>query len=470
VVGRVVEIQLQSRRFRCGNAQCAQRIFTERLSEVVRPKARRTLRLGQSQLAIGFAVGGEPGSRLAHKLAMPVSGDTLLRMIRAAEFETPDAPRVVGIDDWAWRKGQRYGTIICDLERGRILDLLPDRNADTVAAWLECHPGIEIVARDRAGLYADGARRGAPEATQVADRWHLLNNLGEALRLAVGRHRKAVRAAGTDWSAELGDMKSAPQSPSETDAGRDDLRQLRRNERRDRYAEILHLRQAGLSPRQIAPRIGMNVRTVERWLAAGGEPEHHRPPVHSTCIDPFRDYLEQRLRDGQHNGALLWAEITQRGFEGSRATLYRWLSARLQKPEVEPAASRGRPPSRRACAWLLSEEPSALDDATQSFLRHLFEHAPELQTAGELARRFAALIRGDDELALEKWIADAAGTEMDALAKGIRRDIGAVKAAITYPWSTSPVEGRINRLKTLKRQMYGRAGCQLLRSRLLAAA
>lgn len=146
--GRVVEIQLHARRFRCGNGSCRQRIFTERLPDVVQPKARRTVRLGQSQLAIGFAVGGEPGSRLSHKLAMPVSGDTLLRMIRGAEFEPPKAPRVVGIDDWAWRKGQRYGTIICDLERGRILDLLPDRNADTVASWLERHPGIEIVARD----------------------------------------------------------------------------------------------------------------------------------------------------------------------------------------------------------------------------------------------------------------------------------------------------------------------------------
>ncbi|WP_292386999.1 transposase [Mesorhizobium sp.] len=134
---------------------------------------------------------------------MPVSGDTLLRMIRAAGFEPPDAPRVVGIDDWACRKGQRYGTIICDLERNRVLDLLPDRNANTVASWMKRHPGIEVIARDRAGLYADGARRGAPDATQVADRWHLLQNLGEALRLALGRHRKAVSAAGKAMMAEM---------------------------------------------------------------------------------------------------------------------------------------------------------------------------------------------------------------------------------------------------------------------------
>lgn len=172
-------------------------------SDVVRPKARRTVRLGESQLAIGFAVGGYPGFRLSQKLAMPVSGDTLLRMILAAALAPPKAPRVVGIDDWAWRKGQRYGSIICDLERGRILELLPDRNANTVALWLERHPGIEIVVLGRSGLCADGARRGAPEATQVDDRWHLLNIFGEALRLAVGRHRKAMRVAAKAWSAEM---------------------------------------------------------------------------------------------------------------------------------------------------------------------------------------------------------------------------------------------------------------------------
>ena len=168
---------------------------------------------------------------------------------------------------------------------------------------------------------------------------------------------------------------------------------------------------------------------------------------------------------GARNGAVLWTEITQRGFSGSKATLYRWLATRRQKPDQNVAQEPQRqPPSRRACAWPLSQEPSALDEAAQRFLDHLFEHAPELQVAGTLACRFAALIRGNDEAALDRRVLDAAYSELDALAKGIARDIDAVKAAITYSWSTSPVEGRINRLKTLKRQMYGRAGCELLRS------
>ena len=463
--GRVVEIRLHARRFRCANPQCPRRIFTERLPETVQPKARRTVRLGESQLAIGFAVGGEPGSRLSDRLAMPVSGDTLLRMIRAAGFEPPEAPRVIGIDDWAWRKGQRYGTIICDLERNRVLDLLPDRNADTVASWLERHPGIEVIARDRAGVYAEGARRGAPDATQVADRWHLLQNLGEALRLAVGRHRKSVSAAGKAMTAEMAGNDDAKPS-SKLDC----LRRSRRDQRGELYAEILQLREAGLSPRQIAPRIGMNVRTVERWLAAGGEPEHRRPSAHSVLMDPFRDYLEKRWEEGQHSGLRLWTEIKHRGFEGSKATVYRWTAARKERSSTAPPNSRWRPPSRRNCAWLLSEGPQSLDEQTERFLHHLHERAPELSIAADLARRFAAMIRGDDDAGLDQWIEDAMNSELASLAAGLRRDTEAVRAAITQPWSTSPVEGQINRLKTIKRQMYGRAAYPLLRSRLLAAA
>ncbi|WP_425484167.1 ISL3 family transposase [Allomesorhizobium camelthorni] len=468
--GRIVEIQLHARRFRCADPQCPRRIFTERLPETVQPKARRTVRLGESQLAIGFAVGGEPGSRLSDRLAMPASGDTLLRMIRAAGFEPPQAPRVVGIDDWAWRKGQRYGTIICDLERNRVLDLLPDRSADTVASWLEHHPGIEVIARDRAGVYAEGARRGAPDATQVADRWHLLQNLGEALRLAVGRHRKAVGAAGKAMMEEMSDDDDAePASSVESCTQLDGLRRSRRHQRSELYAEILQLRASGMAPRQIAPRMGMSVRTVERWLAAGGEPEHRRPPTRSV-LDSFQDYLELRWQEGQRNGSQLWTEIKRRGFEGSKATVYRWTAARKERSSTAPPNSRWRPPSRRNCAWLLSEDPTSLDEPTGRFLHHLYEAAPELAVAGELARRFAALIRGDDDAGLEQWLKDATDSELASLAAGIGRDIEAVRAAITQPWSTSPVEGQINRLKTIKRQMYGRSGYPLLRNRLLAAA
>jgi transposase len=180
--GRTVVLQVRARRFRCVSAGCFRRIFTERLPAVVPPRARRTARLGSIQCHIGLALGGEAGSRLAARLSMPVSGDTLLRLIGAAELEQHPPPRVIGIDEWAWRRGQRHGTIICDLvERRRVIDLLAERSTEVVADWLKRHPSIEVVVRDRSGSYAEAARLGAPNALQTADRWHLLRNLGDAL-------------------------------------------------------------------------------------------------------------------------------------------------------------------------------------------------------------------------------------------------------------------------------------------------
>ena len=471
---QVAQIHLRARRFRCVDKQCATRIFTERFPGSVSAKARRTDRLCAVQTAIGFTAGGEPGGRLSQKLAMPVSGDTLLRMIRSSVPEPFPAPRVVGIDDWAWRKGQRYGTIICDLERNRVLDLLPERNADVVATWLARHPGIEIIARDRAGVYAEGARRGAPDATQIADRWHLLANIGEALRLAVGRHRKAVRLAGVaamnEFAAEGYDDQ---EHPSQKQTSLQSLRQLRKLQRRDLYEDVMRLRDAGiLSPRQIALQVGMSVRTIERWLVAGGEPEHHRPPVLQQALLAFQDYLFRRWNEGCHNGLQLLSEIKTQGFKGSRATVYRWTADRKKQPQsLQKEKIRSwRPPSRRACAWLLGQDPQSSNTKTDCFLKHVQEHAPQLTKAADLARRFATILRGDDASLLEGWIADAMDSELASLAGGIGRDIEAVRGAIIYPWTTSPVEGQINRLKTIKRQMYGRSGHQLLRSRVMLAA
>lgn len=170
--------------------------------------------------------------------------------------------------------------------------------------------------------------------------------------------------------------EAEPEPAVENSPKLDCLRRSRRNQRSEFYAEMLDLREAGLSPQRIAPRIGMNVRTVERWLAAGGEPEHRRPPSHSVLMDPFRDYLEKRWEEGHHNELQLWTEIKQRGFQGSRATVYRWTAARKERSlrsSTVPLNLRWRPPSRRNCAWFLCEDPQSLDEQTRRFLHHLHE-------------------------------------------------------------------------------------------------
>lgn len=277
--GHAVTVQVRARRFRCATAGCLRQVFAERLPGVAQSWARRTARLGDLQRYIGFALGGEPGSRLVARLSMPASGDTLLRLVRAAELERHPPPRVVGIDDWAWRRGQRYGTIVCDLERSRVIDLLPDRSAEGVASWLRRHPGVEVVARDRAGAYAEGARQGAPKAKQVADRWRLLRNLGDALQGAADRHRGAVRRAARAVAHEAGTVsEEAAPAPRATKEAQ--LRADRRARRLARYEELRRLHESGLPVQEIAPALGMSAVAAYRWLKAGGLPRTTSPPSH----------------------------------------------------------------------------------------------------------------------------------------------------------------------------------------------
>ena len=475
--GRSVSIQVRARRFRCARISCPRQIFTERLPEVAPPRARRTVRLGGIQRHIGFALGGEPGSRLAARLSMPLSGDTLLRLIRTAASEPHPPPRVAGIDDWSWRRGQRYGTIICDLERRRVIDILPERSTEAVAAWLQQHPGVEVIARDRAGAYAEGARQGAPDALQVADRWHLPRNLGDAVQGAVDRHRNAVgqaaRVVAHGQSAGQEETKPALYSTKVTRR-----RAERQAQRRTRYEELHRLHLSGLSAEAIAPALGMSATVARRWLKAGGPPAHTKPSQ-PRPLDAHVAVLDRRWREGSRNATRLWRELRDQGFAGSRGPVARWVARRRredpppQAGEVQRAAAWPAPSSRR-CARMLTMLPAELEGPESVFVTHLTEIVPGLARTSELAASFATLIRNaPDEAntpALETWLASAKGTMLDAFARGIERDRDAVLAALVEPWSTGPVEGQINRLKLLKRTMYGRAKYDLLRRRVLAAA
>lgn len=471
-------MRVTARRFRCSNRLCPRQTFYERLPDVARPWGRRTARLADIQQHIGFALGGEPGSRLATRLSIPASGDTLLRLVRIAELESHASPRVVGIDDWAWRRGQRYGTIVCDLERRRVIDLLPDRSAETVASWLRHHPGVEVIARDRAGAYAEGAREGAPQAKQVADRWHLLRNLGDALQRAADRYHAAVRRAARAVSHGIG-TASERTSPTAPDSREARSRADRHARRLARYEELRRLHASGLPMREIAPALGMSAVAAYRWLKAGGPPMHDKP-AQRRPLDPYVPHLETRWREGCRNGWRLWREVRELGFTGAVNAVARWVAQQRRgdpplaaAAEIRHAAAWPEPSSRR-CARLLTIPLDKLDVQESEFRAHLAQMAPDLTRAGELAIRCAALIRSAPDVGsgplLDAWLSDARGTALDAFARGVERDREAVLAALVEPWSTGPVEGQINRLKMLKRTMYGRAGYDLLRRRVLAAA
>ena len=286
-------------RFFCDNAGCHYKTFAERFPAVVARYARRTLRLAARQRQTAYALGGEAGAKLVPHLTIPTSGDTLLRLIRKVPPVVVKSPRVVGVDDWAWRKGHHYGTILVDLERHCPIDLLPDRSADSLATWLQAHPEVEIICRDRANEYIDGASRGAPQAQQVADRWHLLQNLREALERLLEQHPVCLYAAATPQppaiepepqSSPKADEPPPPPSPPRFSQA-EQRRQATRHRRLARYQAVIELHQQGLSSRAIARQLGLGRHTVRRYLDAGAFPEMAQRRKGSSILDRYLPYL-----------------------------------------------------------------------------------------------------------------------------------------------------------------------------------
>jgi transposase len=468
--GRILYLHLRVRRFRCANRDCRRRIFAERPA-LTQPKARRTLRLREIQQQIGLALGGEPGSRLAGRLAMPVSGDTLLRLIRARGAELVSPPRIIGVDDWAWRRGHRYGTIICDLERRRVIDLLPDRTGETLASWLRQHgESVAVVSRDRAGAYAEGIRAGAPQAVQIADRWHLMVNASDALRQVLDRHPRELREAARLCIPPAGPPRSVTgghraATPSERQ------RAGRREQRQARYDEVARLHREGVPIRRIARRLGMARNAVRRWLRAGEAPVYRRAPGSST-LDRHRAYVERRWAEGCRNSAQLWRELRDRGFEGGYDIVRRWAIRRRGRDagDRDCPLPLWRVPSSRRAARLLTTPDQTLTRADRQFVDTLTALSSEIRTAVQAVNEFNRILRERDAAAFDCWLATTQATALHGFASGIINDIAAVRAALSQPWSNGPVEGQVNRLKMLKRQMYGRAKFDLLRSRVLHAA
>ncbi len=399
--GRPVQLLVEVRRFFCDTAGCHRRIFAERVTEIVVARGRQTVRLSQALTGIGFACGGEGGARLACRLGMPTSPDTLLRRIRQAAPAPRQPPRVLGVDDWAVRRGMRYGTILCDLEQHRAVDLLNQRSANSLAEWLTACPGIEIISRDRAGCYAQGAAAGAPGAQQVADRWHLLHNVREALIRLLDRRHVALRD-----TARAVARRSAPRAPpaalSEMVSPNppvlsptQQLSHARRARRLQRYHRVRELHQQGLSQRAIARQLGLDRETVARFIHAETFPERGIRP-YPTAVDAFATYLQQRWVEGCRNAVQLTRELAARGFRGSycavRRYLNRWFRSNPTQPCPVPAiASPHRTPSaKRVAAWLL-KPGEQLEPRELAFVEALTRANPDLTAAGMLAQEFGRL-------------------------------------------------------------------------------
>jgi len=391
--GRPVALHIRARRFRCPAPACSRKTFAERLSGVAAAAARRTERLGGLHSCLGLALGGEAGARLAARLAISTSPDTLLRAVRlyGSGIQAPPTPRVLGVDDWAWRRGHRYGTALVDLERNTLVDLLPDRQAGTLANWLRQHPGVEVIARDRAGAYADGARQGAPDAVQVTDRWHLLRNLGDAVHALADRHegavRRAAQAVAEESAATAAAEPVAPTAPRLPNAA-ERSSQASLSRRQARYEEAARLHGQGVSISRIAALLGAERKTVRGWLRRGGAPSW-RKPKRGSALDPHVPLLERRWAEGCHNAARLWQDVAAAGYAGRPGTVRAWATQRRGEQSGSEArqASAAAPPSGRRVGRLLMADMDRLADDERRFVARLLTDAPELADAVEAAKR-----------------------------------------------------------------------------------
>jgi transposase len=466
--GRVVRLALRVRRFRCPALGCRRATFAEEFGRRLPRRARRTAEATSALLDLAQTAGGEAGARLAAGGGLPVSPDTLLRLERRAVGDGGPTPRVLGVDDLALRRGRRYATILVDLETHRPIDLLSGRTAETLAGWLREHPGVEVISRDRAEAYAEGARIGAPRAVQVADRFHLLQNASAALEEVLrGRRRHIVHAADAASHDPSIPAEARPRiSPSKQQAA------ARRDGRRARWQRVWELHESGRPKAAIAREVGLDRKTIRRYLATPRPGPDAPPPrwprpggLTSRLLQPYVEYLQGRWQAGCTNVSQLFREIRAKGYPGSRTLLDQAL-----RPWRPPKHQRRRT-KRLSVRWLCLRPPEDLDGAERAALQVVLDADAAIAAGHALLQDFRALVAERVPSLLDPWLTRAQASGLGpfaSLAAGIRADRAAVEAALRLPWSNGPVEAHVHRVKLIKRRGYGRAQLDLLRARVLA--
>lgn len=469
-VGRPIRLLLTVKKFFCRTPDCPRTIFVERLDDFLAVSSRLTMRLRSAVQEIGFATCGKGGERLSHKLGLPVSEVTLLWSLFLLPLPPIGKVQIIGIDDWSYRRGKRYGTIIVDLRTHKIIDLLPERSVESVVAWLEAHPEVEVVSRDRGGTYVDGATQGAPLARQVCDRWHLLKNLGEAVEAFFIRTH--IRLPETAVASPTPERPLTTSSATPAQQGRTQARLLRKWKL---YQHVQELHEGGMSLRKISEELGLARNTVRKYVRQAPEPPLPTPrPLRASKLDPYEDYILTRLGQGCTNAALIYREIAARGFKGGQTNVRAYIAHLRQSTgngqTPVKRAERTQTLSPRALRWLLTRERKDLDQKEQAQLDQLLVVSPQVQTVHDLLHAFLSMVRERKHQQLRPWMEKASKSaipELKSFVNGIERDYDAVREALRQPWSQGVTEGKVNKLKTIKRVMYGRAGFPLLRQRLL---
>jgi len=432
-----IQLVLSVQRYFCENPSCTRKTFAERIPETVEFYSRRTIDLEALLGIMAFEMSAETVGRICQGLRVSVSPDSVLRLIRKRDTLPTPQVKVLGIDDWALKKGQNYGTLLVDLERHQAIDLLPDRTQTTLSAWLQNHPEIKIISRDRSFEYKAGIDTGAPQAIQVADRWHLLHNLQEKLQEII--------------PSQIKTRKSEAES-----------RETPTEQRRKKYFGLVrYLSAKGYSERLIARTLGIHRQTVRRYLEWTKLPSWQRRNHAPSRLDIYHGYLQRRWKEDCRDPSLLWKELTQQGYPGQRKSVAEYLQ-RFRKPAAVPSA--------RQLAWWFMKDRRRLREDERLRLKALFAENQKLEEIYQLSQEFRAMLSRKAVKRLDHWLdqSEHCGIKkLENFASTLRQDYDAVKAALSCEWSNGQVEGQVHRLKTIKHQMYGRANFDLLRKRVL---
>jgi transposase len=506
VSGQSVQLRLRVRRFRCLNAQCPQKTFAERQPDLVVPTARRTNRLTILFHVFAIHSGGEPGARLLKAVGTKVSPDTLLRLAKAGNTQEVTVPAILGVDDFAFRRGFSYGTLLIDWERHRAIDLLPDRTAETFANWLRAHPGVKWISRDRSGEYARGAQLGAPSAQQIMDRWHVIKNLREALERVLSRLSPRLWLRQQHLSSTPFPKRKKARTTHEqaTSSASRELRLAR-------YEQVLECYQHELPIAQIAKQMHLARATVYKYLAAESFPERaprSASPGTGKLLAPYTAYLRKRCEEGCQNAQQLYREVHAQGFSGNPRTVLRWLQAQglfprryeLGKVGDDWKQREGKEPQRasageggkqspvpatedltstvelpeplasaRQLSYLLVKDPSHLETKDQQVLAFI-QQEKEIELAYRMTQQLLHLLKNKQGNTASAWISICSScgiSELEAFALGLQKELPAFQAACSLPYSNGMTEGFVNKLKYIKRSMYGRGSFELLRQRVL---
>ncbi len=425
--------------------------------------------------------------RVTDRMGIQTTRHTLLRRIMALPTEPVGLVPQIGIDDFSFKRGRKFGTLVVDLQTHTVLDVLEDRTADTSAAWMAAHPEIALVSRDRGGDYAAAARKAVPAATQTADRFHLLKNLGEALEGVLARHLAAHRKRQTETARAAPIQTSPTGEPPQVLPKSGALSQAKREARLAQYQHMVVLREQGFSQTAIAHQVGISHATVSRWLSHGSFPEQ-QPRPRSASVDPYLPQLVERWKEGLSTVAELHRELVADGYSHQYNSVYRRLARSFPEEERQKRWTRclpeeqkqqeasqplPRPPVlARQAMFLFLRRPEGLSTEDQETLLLLQSLHPEVDQAYDLVQQFAHMLRTRTGERLDEWlrkVKDSRIRELQGFVAGVIQDKAAVVAGLTLPQSNGVVAGKVNKLKLIKRMGYGRAGFPLLRQRVLHA-